>query len=173
MMMKLIGGMLITVSATVIGFKLAEKYAKRPGELRSLQTALQMLESEVAFSLNPLPDAFENIAGSFHGGIRKIFLNAAGFLKERTGITAQQAWTNAVQISKSDMHLWEEDYKILMEFGHSLGISDREHQIKNIQLTCSKLAMEEKKAEMLRDKNEKMYKSLGMLTGVLIFLILL
>lgn len=173
MIIKLIGGSLIIASSTVIGYKLSEKYVKRPGELRSMQTALQMLESEIIFSLNPLPDAFNNIAVCFEGGVKKIFMGAAELLNKRTGMTAQEAWTQSIQNSKSDMHFEEADYKILMEFGNSLGSSDRENQIKNIHLACSKLAMEEKKAEKQREKNEKMYKSLGLLAGVLIVLVLL
>ncbi|MDK2798707.1 MAG: stage sporulation protein [Clostridiales bacterium] len=171
MILKLIGCILIVGSSTIMGYTIANKYAKRPEELRALQAALQMLESEIIFSVNPLPDAFERISKYVPKNIHKLFAHSAYLLKQRTGITAQEAWSISVHQTREEMHLEKEDREILISFGNSLGCSDREQQLKNIHLACSKLALEEKKAEKLREKNEKLYKNLGVLGGILVALI--
>jgi stage III sporulation protein AB len=71
------------------------------------------------------------------------------------------------------MHLQKEDREVLIAFGNALGCSDTQSQIKNIHLTCSKLLMEEKNAQALRDKNEKLCKNLGVLGGILVSLLFL
>ena len=169
--LKLLGCVLVIGASTMMGYLVAEKYSKRPAELRTLQAALQMLELEIAFSVNALPEAFERIAQSLPENIGMLFAHASELLKERTGIPAKKAWRLALKKAYDHLHLEKQDREILITFGNSLGCSDKDNQIKNIHLACSKLAMEEKKAEVLRQKNEKMYKSLGVLAGILIALL--
>ncbi|MBZ4644733.1 MAG: stage sporulation protein [Clostridia bacterium] len=173
MILKIIGCILIIGSTTIMGYSLANKYAKRPEELRALQAALQMLEAEIVFSVNPLPDAFEKISRYVPESIKQIFEYSSHLLKQRTGMTAREAWALSINKLSRDMHLQKEDKEILIAFGNSLGCSDRENQIKNIHLACSKLSMEEKKAEVLKEKNERLYKNLGLLGGLLIALLLI
>lgn len=168
---KFVGSGLIIISSSVIGYVLALRYVKRAEELRALQVALQMLESEIVFSANPLPDALKKISECTPAGVSGLFQNCAQLLGQRTGITAKEAWTMSVYHVKKDMHLEKEDYDILIAFGNSLGSSDKENQVKNIRLACSKLSIEENKAEVLKGKNERLYKNLGFLGGILIALI--
>ncbi len=171
LLFKCIGAILIVGSSTIMGYSVAAKYSKRPEELRLLQGALQMLESEIVFAVNTLPEAFEKISHNLPEGLGKLFGHCSNLLKQRTGITASQAWRMSLDKYFNDLHLEKEDKQILITFGNSLGNSDRENQIKNIHLACSKLMMEEKKAEVLKQKNEKMYKNLGVLAGILLVLL--
>ena len=173
MVIKLLGGMLVIGSATVIGYIMASKYAKRPEELRTLQAALQMLESEIAFSMSTLPQAFDRISHSFEHAVGKLFSYTSSLIKERTGITAKEAWIKALNACTPILHLEKQDREILMAFGNALGRLDKDSQIKNIHLACTKLSLEEKKAEELKYKYVRMYKSLGVLGGILIVLLLL
>lgn len=173
MLLKLLGCALIVGSSTLMGFSVAAKYSKRPGELRTLQAALNMLESEIAFSLNSLPDAFDKISRHIPENIGQIFAESSSLIRQRTGITAREAWSFAVEKAWESMHLEKQDKEILITFGNSLGRSDRENQLKNIHLACSKLVLEEKKAEEQKQKYEKLYKSLGVLGGLLIALLLI
>ncbi|MGE4282241.1 MAG: stage III sporulation protein SpoIIIAB [Clostridia bacterium] len=173
MIIKTLGCLLIIGSSISMGFYASNKYAKRPEELRALQSALQMLESEIAFSLNPIPEAFERISVYVPGNIKQIFEQTSYLLKQRTGMTAKEAWKLSVDKAASNMNLQRQDKEILISFGSSLGSSDTESQLKNIHLACSKLSMEEKNAEILREKNEKLCKNLGVLGGILVSLLFL
>ncbi|NLY43491.1 MAG: stage III sporulation protein AB [Clostridiaceae bacterium] len=173
MILKIIGCILIIASSTVMGYSAAYRFARRPEELRALQSALQILESEIVFSVNPLAEAFERISKNTSQSIGIIFKSTADLLKQKTGMTAQQAWAISIKKCESQMNLNKEDIEILLAFGSSLGCSDKDNQVKNIRLACSKLAMEEKKAEILKEKNERLYKNLGLLGGMLISLLLI
>ena len=173
MILKILGCMIIIGSSTIMGYSMAYRFARRPEELRALQSALQILESEIVFSVNPLPEAFERISKNVPPSIGIIFKNTSDLLKRKTGMTAQQAWAASIKNCESQINLSKEDLNILLAFGSSLGCSDRENQVKNIRLACSKLALEEEKAEILKEKNERLYKNLGVLGGMLISLLLI
>ena len=66
-----------------------------------------------------------------------------------------------------------EDLDILLYFGQSLGGSDREEQSKNLKLVKEQLINQEKKAEELRAKNQKLWQYLGFSLGAVIVLILI
>ncbi len=172
MIFKLLGSMLIVTSSTFIGNSIAQKYIKRAKEIRIFQVGLQMLETEVAFSLNNLPDALNKIGASIPEDVGRVFKYTSDLLSKRTGISAQEAWSSSISNFDTHLNLDRDDKEILIAFGNSLGSSDKENQIKNIHLTCTKLSIQEKKAEELKLKNVKLYKNLGVLAGVLLVLIL-
>jgi len=69
--------------------------------------------------------------------------------------------------------LSQDDYTILASFGEMLGLSDREEQHKNIALTSLHLGREEEKAQLEREKNERLWRYGGFLIGISIVLLLL
>lgn len=173
MLLKAIGCILTVMSSTIIGYSMAEKYPKRLEELRALQAGLQILETEISFSVNPLPEAFKKISMQGPETVRMIFRHASDLLQQKIGLTAQEAWVESVNKMYKQLHLEEEDLKIVLAFGNSLGCSDRENQIKHIRFIGVQLAAQEKKAEMERERNEKLYKNIGILIGLLIAIIFL
>ena len=67
----------------------------------------------------------------------------------------------------------KEDGEILKDFGKNLGSTDKENQLKNFKLIYLQLEKQQKDAENLKNKNAKMYKSLGALVGITIVILLI
>ncbi len=65
------------------------------------------------------------------------------------------------------------EYEIMKQFGETLGRHDRISQQKQILLTLSHLEREEQDAYERQAKYEKMVKSLGFLSGLLLIILLL
>jgi stage III sporulation protein AB len=61
----------------------------------------------------------------------------------------------------------------MSQFGATLGQHDREHQQKQIRLTLNHLEREEGDAIESQNRYEKMLKSLGFLTGLLIVILMM
>jgi len=61
-MLKIAGCLLIISAGSFAGISLARNYARRPGELRNMITALQMLETEISYTATPLPEALTRMA---------------------------------------------------------------------------------------------------------------
>lgn len=132
-----------------------------------------MLENEMFFLSSLLADSFEKIAESSKASVSVFFQCAAVHLREKESINADEAWENAVKENIGKTALNREDQEILIAFGRMLGKSAMEGQVKNIQLTLAQLKLQEKKAEELKLKNEKMYRSLGVLGGLAVIILLI
>ena len=172
MWIKLIGGVMVIISCSMIGFLVAETYKYRPKTLRNLQVALSMLETEINYGHSPLPKAFRSIGNKCEKDVAELFFMTAKNVSSREGFTAGEAWEKALKDFYNSSHITETDYEILMAFGKYLGSTDKEDQIKNIKLTLTNLKQQEMVSIEEKQRNEKMWKYLGVLSGLMIFLLL-
>ena len=67
----------------------------------------------------------------------------------------------------------KEDKKVLKEFGILLGKTNKEGQINQINFVNELLERQIEKAKTDKDKNETMYKKLGVILGVGLVIILI
>ena len=72
-----------------------------------------------------------------------------------------------------DISITQEDKDILKELGKVLGQTDADSQVNEIEVTESFLNMQIEKAEEARKKNQKMYKTLGVVVGLVFVIILI
>lgn len=173
MLIKIINSSIIVAASALIGRELAHTYVKRTQVLSSLQGALSRLETEIVHYASRLPEAMMRIGESIGGASGKLFYLTGQLLTERKSLTVSDAWHSSLEQNKEVLSLQREDLDILQRFGDQLGSSDKEGQIKFIKLTLMQLHEEELKARALREKYEKMYRSLGLLAGIALAVILL
>ncbi|MGE5614175.1 MAG: stage III sporulation protein SpoIIIAB [Bacillota bacterium] len=173
MLFKIVGSVIVVLSCSFIGFALSQDLKKRPRQLRELQGLLQMFENHITYLSDIIVEAFERISRVGQCETCVFFSRAAEILREDGSCGAPGAWERAVRECIRTTSLNKEDEEILSAFGRSLGNTDLEGQIKNIRLTLSQLKVQEEKAEENRDRNERMYKSLGLLGGAAIVILLL
>ncbi|KPU44922.1 stage III sporulation protein SpoAB [Oxobacter pfennigii] len=172
-MIKTIGLLLVFISASGVGLILGSQYSSRVRQIKHLKIALQMLETEIVYSNTPLPLAFESVLMRCENPIKKLFTSAVEMLNKRTYSTVGEAFEASLEETKEFFSLKKEDMEILKSFGYSLGNSDVEGQIKSFSVIIKQLDSLEIKAEELRQKNERMYKHLGYLSGLAIVIILM
>lgn len=173
MLFKIIGSIIVICSFTFLGCILSNDCRKRPQQLRELQGKLQMFENQISYLSDVISTAFERI-GRVSGSETGIFFSeTVRILGEQENLSAAQAWEQAVRqnIKRTSLNL--EDEEVLLNFGKMLGNSDLEGQIRNIRLAQEQLKQQEHKAEESRSKNEKMYRSLGILGGIAVVIVLL
>ncbi|MHB8063079.1 MAG: stage III sporulation protein SpoIIIAB, partial [Ruminiclostridium sp.] len=127
--------------------------------------------NEISYLSNLLSEAFTRIYEGTNSDTAILFREAAKNLGAN-GVTADAAWEKAIEENYAKVSLNKEDKTILLTFGKMLGNSDLEGQLNNIRLMSSQLKLQELKAEEMRRKNEKMYRSLGVLSGLAITIIL-
>ena len=82
--MKWLGMFLILISSTAIGFLYARRYAERPLQLRHLQAAFELLETDVTFRMERLSDSFRRIGRTVPPPIGMLFVRAAVELERET-----------------------------------------------------------------------------------------
>lgn len=171
-MIKLAGAAIILIATTWIGVEYSRGLKERPMHLRLFGTALQTLEAEIMYGHAPLNEAARRIAPQMPKPLDRFFLHFAEQL-EQSESTAKLSWEAGLAAVWSDTALTETDKDILLQFGENLGKHDRLTQQKQIMLTTSHLEREENAARARQGQYEKMIKSLGFLSGLLLIILLL
>jgi stage III sporulation protein AB len=131
-----------------------------------------MLETEIAYGANHMKEALEQVAARCDKAVAPLFSRAAADLSSSSGITAAAAWENSLCAFYRESTLKPQDLLILRSLGSSLGISDREDQIKHLDLAMEQVKSENIKAEEEAARNVKLWNYLGFLGGLLAVLIL-
>lgn len=170
-MLKLFGAMLIVVACGYAGFAVAHRYQRRPKDIRYLQGALQMLETEITYGATPLPEALDVVSQRCEKGVAVLFATARDKLLMGDGLTAQEAWEESLQVFYQHSAITTGDLAILKALGAGLGISDRADQVKHLHLAREQLRIEALKAEDEAVKYVKLYHYLGFLGGLTIVII--
>ena len=160
--------LLILISAGILGKNISNKYIYRLKELQDMKNALNILKNKIKFTYEPLPEIFEYIAKNSTPNISKIFVKSINKMKQKT---ASKAWEDAVE--ENTCNLNEEDKNAIKMLSKLLGMTDVEGQISQIDITENFLNNQIQNAEMERQKNEKLYKKLGITIGATIVIILI
>jgi len=156
----------------MIGFIMAGYYQHRPKTLRNFQTAFSMLETEINYGQTPLPEALERVGNRCDPIISSFLKRVRELLLSLEGYTASEAWEISLNELRSQMPLNDSDFEILISFGKYLGSSDKEDQVRNLKMAMSQLKQQENLAVEEKNKNEKLWKYLGVLTGLTLVLLL-
>jgi len=170
-MVKVIGAIFILAATTIIGFEVSRRFSDRPRQLRTLRSALQSLEAEIMYGHTPLHEASRRLASQLPKPIANFFDAFAKKLTD-TETTVKEAWEKSLREVWKLTALKQAEFEILKQFGETLGRHDRFSQQKHILLTLSHLEREEANAVDAQVKYEKMVKSLGFLTGLLLIILL-
>lgn len=159
---------LILIFAGALGKIISKKYTYRLNELRDMKNALNILKNKIKFTYEPLSEIFEYIADNSIKNISNIFKNSVEKMNLKT---ASESWEESVQETESNLK--DEDKNILKMLSKLLGITDMEGQVSQIEITENFLNNQIQDAEMEKQKNEKLYKKLGMVMGLAIVIILI
>ncbi len=170
--MKFLGAVLILVTSTSIGFLFSKRYRDRPRQLRQLKSALQTLEAEIMYGLTPIQEAAVHLKEQLPKPINGFFSRLVDEMALRDGRSFNQIWVDVLEAFWPTTALKQAEKEIWKQFGQTLGQSDRTNQQKHIQLALSHLEREENEARVAQSQYEKMAKSLGVLGGILLVILL-
>ena len=158
---------IILVACSLIGRYLSRKYIIRVNELEEMRNALNMLQSKIKFTYEPIPEIFGEIAQATCKSVGQVFCLAK---EKMVANTANIAWEKAVE--ESENNLTKEDKYVLKTLSKLLGQTDVEGQISQIEITQKFLETQLKEAQQQKEKNEKLYSKLGTTIGLAIVIIL-
>lgn len=171
MTLKIIGGLLIISASGLLGLFFSNRLSLRYRELEKLRRLMQMLETEVTYGATPLPAALCSISKKSEGLISNFFINISKCLSERSFYTVREAWNESSELILTQSSLKKADIELIKSFGNILGSSDREDQKKHFQLFYLQLKHQEDAAIEEIKRSAKMYRSLGFLLGIAVFVV--
>ena len=172
MLLKITGMIIVIIACGMLGYSLCDDYIQRIHCVEAMKKALIILRGEIKHNNSSICEALENITVRNNYIIH--FLKTV--VKEYTvkGISLWEAWENSIiDCFEKKSPLRKEEIRIIKDFGIHLGTTDRETQLKNIDECVNE--MEVCILNLKREKKEKckLYKILGVLSGVFISIILL
>lgn len=158
-------GIIITISS-YLGILKAKTYENRVKELNKFQNALLMFKSKIEFTYEPIKSIFEEISKVIYKNEENIFLNSSYAEKSLTN-----TWNDSIYKLKNDFN--DEDKEIIRMFGKLLGKTDIVGQVNEIELTMKLIEKQIEKAEDEKKRNSKLYKTMGVIFGMGICIILI
>ena len=150
-----------------IGYLISKKYSNRVNELKEMQIALDILENKIKFTYEPLKDIFKEMKRMLKGNISELFSNISKRLEE---CCVEKAFIEAIKEVKTN--LLEEDLEVLKNLSKTLGKTEKDGQVSQIELAKTFIESQIKKAEKEEEKNSKLYKTLGATIGLALIIIL-
>lgn len=168
MIFKFIFLTIILFGTSYIGILMAKKYSSRVKDLKEMRKALNFFEDKIKFTYEPIPDVFEEISSKVNENIGEIFKSSANLMQnESAGVSWEKAVDNA------NTNFTKEDNEIIKGLAKMLGKTDIDGQVSEIRLTNKFIDVQIKDAENEENRNEKLYKTLGVTVGLAIVIVLI
>jgi len=170
--MKVLGAVLFVSMTSWIGFDMSFQLSKRTKQIRQLIQSLHILEAEMSYSQSTLQQIFEVISGKIPYPIGYFYELLEEELQEVVP-DFLDIWKQQLQHLKSISALKQNELDILEQFGRTLGQYTFIEQQKHIVLATQQLQSELEEAYEQQLKYGKVMKTLGVLIGILIVLLLI
>lgn len=157
-----------------IGMYVSKQLHDRPKHIRYLKSTLQILEAEMMYSKHPLQEVFRILATQAPPPIHSMFEGLYIRLRDNPeNDEFYTIWKEEMDTLSNRTALGKNDQEILLQFGKTLGQHDLIQQQKNIALAQTHLQRELEVAQDHAITYGKMARSLGILSGLLIVLLLI
>ena len=169
--MRIIGMMMVFIASSGIGIAYSYMYKKRIEDLSNWKKCIIHLKNEINFSLTPLPEAFEMISKRYIGPFSTFFYELSCILDNHSTTPLIKLDEKKLRDLLNGTCLGEKDNRVIIDFIKNIGLSDKDSQISTINLHLESLENEIQDARKDEEKNNKLYKTLGVLAGIFIIVI--
>ena len=167
--LKWCGLILMGAGLSCVGFWLAHGMDRRLVEYRQLQKVLMILAGRMQLG-EPLEAALESciLAGA---GAWESWLST---MAERVGgrEPLQQVWAEELRKAKAGLHLEEDDYQMLASLGSSLQGARLENCLGQLSQVQDYFHSKQQMLEQIITQQGRMYRSIGVLAGILVMVVL-
>lgn len=160
----------ILIISYMIGNLYSKRYVSRVAELEKMRSMLNVFKAKIKFTGLTIQEIFNQLYEDNQDNMGEIFKLANEYMNDKN---AKEAWEMALENSKDDNYLSTEDIIALRSLGKMLGNTDIEGQVSQIELSENLLDEKIAEAQEAKKKNTKLYKTLGISTGLAIAIILI
>lgn len=169
-MWTLWGSVAVVISSTALGFMVGDSFHKRVRNLRTIQTGLQILLTQISYSSLALPFALDAVADSIESPVSGIFGDVG--LSIRRGVPPREAWKTILHSKARACCLDSGDLAVLGSLGPALGASDANDQEKHLRLVLERLKLRERSASESCAQLARLWRFGGFACGVVTVLVL-
>lgn len=173
MLLKGLGIGIILTASSWFGYSLSHDYLMRLRNLEQFNKMLMLLKGEIKYNNSGINEAMIKIASQTDSVLGK-FLEQVWNILNKGDNSLKEAWDKGVEetlVNKTALK--QEDIGVIKELGINLGITDRETQINNILNTMDVIGVKIKELNETRGEKCKLYRTLGIMAGVFMAIVLI
>ncbi len=169
--MRVWGILLLVGAGTMFGFYKAYGYRKRITDIIMLQNAFRLLETEIFYTLTPVPVAMAALEPKIPDALQQFF-HRVWVAMEQEQQPVFRAWEQGMLFLERATFCGAEELGAVRSFGLSLGEGDLQAQQKNFQLLQQRLNYALEEAEQQRLQQGKVWQYMGVCVSMVVAIIL-
>ena len=159
---------IICISAYIGTYK-SRKLKEREYILREMVTFLKLVENEIKYMVNILPNAYEVARQKLNTELKIKIGQIVVDMLDYENLTYVEG---SIEKNISDIECLEKyDKEVIISTFKNLGRSDVDGQINIIENTVNILESQIIEANEIKNINSKMYKTIGIITGLMLVII--
>ncbi len=171
--MKLVGAFFVLFASGGIGFLFAQELVRRNKEMEELCQLLKTILGDIRYMRSTLPEAIGR-AKKRHNGTYQLFLSEMEErLQQAQEGTFSQIWKVSVQNGLCTAALQDEDKQKMIRFGEAISSAEREMIILSFEQYIDELQHGIQEAQRTIKDKVKLYRSLGVLSGIFLVVLFL
>ncbi|MBQ8044021.1 MAG: stage III sporulation protein AB [Clostridia bacterium] len=166
LILKLSVAIAIVAICTVLGMMKSKKYESREYILREAIGMFKGIKNEINYTLTPIPNAIEAVRQNMKTVLREV-MGAVSFELLQYNVSVENVANEIARLEE----LTPYDRQVISNGIISLGKTDVEGQMGVINMTCNTLENQLEDSIEDKKKNSKLYKTVGLATGLVIAIV--
>ena len=159
----------LVIICTILGIKKSKKYEIREYILNDFITTFKSLKNDIEYMLISLPDAIEKIRHTLRAEVKDVLGAISVHMLDESDINSMNK--RVMNEINNIYELTYYDKEIIYQGFSSLGKADVDSQISIIQNTVQRLSRQLGEANEEKNKNFKLYRTLGTAIGLMIAIV--
>ena len=173
MLLKVLGSAAVLISCTGIGFWLGNTKLLRIQQLKELRAEFLLLRGDIRYRQSSLPEAFNYAASRKNQTFEPLFRRLSEALTEYVWESFEQAYQNVAGEALAETELKVQDKQLLEQFAGMLGQMDIGMQLSALDWYLEQSGQVLKDISTGVERKVGLCKSLGVLSGIFLLIILL
>lgn len=173
MLIKITGIIIVIFSTSSYGMLLCRDIKLRLMELKELKKIMFLLKGEIEFGKTPLLEAAANITVRCETVFAKAMKNLADCNMDIKKETIDFLWKKSFSDIIPQCHLSKNEKERILSLGDCMGLKDSKTQLMAIDSYMDELENSIKELEKVMPSKIKLYRSLGVMCGIVISIIMI
>lgn len=169
---KLLGGIIIILSGTALGYSYGLDISKRLTELINIKQIFIMIQSDISYGGMSLGEIFEHVKGSAIPSYYQFYSRVEKETKERMGGTFEELWNRCILEELHTSYLNKKDKEEMIHLGKSLGSVDYKQQLALLDLYIETLNQSIEEIKLEKYNKQKMCYTMGVIGSLFIVILL-
>ncbi|MCU6760969.1 stage III sporulation protein SpoAB [uncultured Roseburia sp.] len=171
-MLKIAGIVLVLAAAWGYGSGLVAQLVRHRDNLFACKEMTELLIGEIRYGKTPLQDAFSLIAARLKEPLSGILKSISKEICQNNYKSLEVVWENKFQAAQKELYFTAEEMEVVKGIGKNLGYLDVQMQVQHLTLYQKQMAGFLEQTEKTEKEKKKLYRSLSMMAGAMVVLLL-